>query len=54
MKIKIIDWDYRSNPSCQNGDIVVLVQYGEAEIAKYITPKPSGAPKGDENFVFEI
>lgn len=52
--IEKITWDYTSNPKCKNGDIVVLVQYGEAEIAKYITPKPKGAPIDGNDFIFEI
>jgi|GEM_PF-2482814 len=54
MNIEQINWDYDSDPPCKNGDIVVLVQYGEAEIAKYITPKPKGAPADGGNFIFEI
>ena len=54
MSIARIKWDYMSEPECQSGDIVVLVQHGEAEIARYITPKPAGAPGGGGNYVFEI
>ena len=54
MNIEKISWDYDSDPKCDNGDIVVLVQYGEAEIAKYISPKPNGAPKEGGNFIFAM
>ena len=54
MNIEKISWDYISKPKCNNGDIVVLIQYGEAEIAKYITPKPKEAPNDDNDFIFEI
>ncbi len=54
MNIEQINWDKDSNPECENGDIVVLVQYKEAEIAKYISPKPQGVPDGGGDFIFEV
>jgi len=54
MKFEKLNWYYDSDPPCKNGDIVVLVQYGEAEIAKYVSPKPIGTSKGGGNFVFEV
>jgi len=47
-----IAWDYVSDPNCKNGDVVVMVQYGEAEIAKYVSPKPKGSPAEGGNFTF--
>lgn len=54
MNIIEINWDYESEPKCKNGDLVILVQYGEAEIAKYISPAPKGAPTEGSNFIFEM
>jgi len=54
MKIEKLLWDYKSDPPCKNGDIVVLVQYGEAEIARFVSPKPAGIPKDGGDYMFEI
>jgi len=51
--IKII-WKFGSKPKCKNLDIVMLVQYGEVEIAKYITPAPKGTPADGGDFIFEV
>ena len=54
MNIEKVNWDCNSDPECSNGDIVVLVQYGEAEIGKYVTPKPKDAPVEGGNFLLEM
>lgn len=54
MKITKISWDYESAPACKNEDIVVLVQYGQAEIARFVSPKPRGAPDDGGDFIFEM
>ena len=54
MRIEQIPWDDASDPECKNGDDVVLVQYGQAEFAKYVSPKPKGTPDGGGDFIFEM
>ncbi len=49
-----IHWDYESPPQCENGEIIILVQDGRAEIARFVTPKPKSAPAGGGNFIFEM
>ena len=54
MDFKKIEWDYINAPKCNKDDIVILVQYGEAEIAKYVTPKPKGVPPGGGDFYLDM
>lgn len=54
MTFERIDWDLVSDPPCNDGDILVLVQYGAAEIVRYVTPKPRGAPRGKAKFILEV
>ncbi|MGH1539152.1 MAG: hypothetical protein ACRBHB_01905 [Arenicella sp.] len=54
MSIEKINWNYISDPECENGDVVVLVQYDAAEIAKYVSPKPPNAPNEGGNFILEM
>ena len=54
LNLEKIAWNYISSPACANGDLVLLVQNGEAEIAKFVSPKPKGAPEDNSDFVFEI
>lgn len=54
MKIIKIIWKFGHKPECKNQDIIMLAQYGELEIAKYITPAPKGAPIEGGDFIFEV